>query len=117
MPGWSKYNKDKAPCMCLEGGSCSGSHGLRHAHHKALRIPAASPQDPVSFNSEAKHCAKGAAAVSGCDEKCTEAQLKQGHKGMGDKSKPVKYSPTGKNYKDVTQKVEEMLGSVGPRVR
>ena len=109
MTGWSKYNKDKAPCMCLEGGSCSGSHGLRHAHHKASRTPAADPQDHVSFDSEAKHCSEGAAAVSGCEAKCIEAQLKGGHKGMGDQSKPVKYSPTGKNYEDVNAKIQEML--------
>lgn len=117
LPGWKKYNMGKAPCMCLEGGSCSGSHGLRHATHKASRSPAAKKGDLVSFNSEAKHCAESAAAVSECDAACIEAQLKHGHKGMGDQKKKVKYSPTGRNYTDkleaLAKKISDMLPSAG----
>ena len=112
MPGWGNYKIDKAPCMCLEGGSCSGSHGLRSAHHKAF-----SPVDAGeerAFNDEVKHCADGAKAVAPqCNKACIEAQLKAGHKGMGDQRKAVKHSPSGKNYKDDEEallgKIDEML--------
>lgn len=101
LDGWKDYNKDKAPCMCLEGGSCSGSHGLRHKHHKAFSTVPAGTQRP--FEDELKHCAEGAATVSGCDQGCIEAQLKAGHKDLGNQNKPIKHSPTGKNF-DGTKK-------------
>lgn len=95
MPGWDTYNMNKAPCMCTEGGSCSGTHGLRHTHHKTTAgIPRNTQR---SFDAEVTHCAKGAKAVAPhCNEKCMEEQLKEGHKGLGDASKDVRYSPTGK---------------------
>jgi hypothetical protein len=98
MPGWEAYEIGKAPCMCTEGGSCSGTHGLRHAHHKTTAGPGVSPGDHRSFNAEVAHCAAGAKEVAPqCSKECIEAQLRQGHKGMGDQRKAVKYSPTGKN--------------------
>jgi hypothetical protein len=112
MTGWSKYKIDEAPCMCLEGGSCTGSHGLRHAHHKATS--GIKPGTHRSFDAEVDHCAAGAKSVAPqCDEDCIKAQLKEGHKGMGDPTKPVKYSPTGKNFLgkvgDLLAKIKEML--------
>jgi len=78
MPGWENYNIDKAPCMCLEGGSCSGSHGLRSAHHKAFSPVEAG--DERAFNDEMKHCAEGAKAIAPqCSQACIEAQLKTRH--------------------------------------
>jgi len=121
MAGWEPnaageggYSINKAPCMCLEGGSCTGSHGLRHAHHKATA--GISPGEHRSFDEEVKHCAAGAKAVAPqCDQKCIEAQLKQGHKDMGDGE--VKYSPTGKNFlgkvADLLKKIAEMLPKAG----
>jgi hypothetical protein len=107
---------EKAPCMCTEGGSCSGTHGLRHTHHKST-----SPVDNgthVSFDAEAKHCAKGAKTVApNCSEACIEAQLKEGHKGLGDQSKEVKHSSTGRtelsHYSDVQATVNETAGRIG----
>ena len=103
LSGWTLnngkggYDIDKAPCMCLEGGSCTGSHGLRHAHHKAHSD--VDPGDKHPFDAEATHCAEGAAAVAPmCSEECIKAQLKQGHASMGDTSAEVKHSPSGKNY-------------------
>jgi|CXWL01.1.fsa_nt_gi hypothetical protein len=112
IPGWGKYEIDAAPCMCLEGGSCSGSHGLRSAHHKAFSK--VENGTFVSFDDEVKHCAAGAKAVAPqCNQKCIEAQLKESHKGMGDASKPVKHSSSGKNFTDNTDalmaKIKEML--------
>jgi hypothetical protein len=122
MTGWEDYKIEKAPCMCLEGGSCTGSHGLRHAHHKATA--GVSPGTHRSFDDEVKHCAAGAKAVAPqCNQACIEAQLKAGHEGMGDQNKPVKYSPTGKNFigkvADLLDKIAAMLpkaGSVGSGV-
>ena len=98
--------------MCLEGGSCSGSHGLRSSHHKAFSPVDAG--DKVPFNDEVKHCAKGAKAIAPqCNQACIEAQLKSGHKGMGDQKKEVKHSPSGKNYEGDDQalldKIDDML--------
>ncbi|UHD16107.1 PAAR-like domain-containing protein [Thiocapsa bogorovii] len=116
MPGWEDYRIDDAPCMCLEGGSCTGSHGLRHAHHKASSGISAGTHR--SFDKEVKHCAAGAKAVAPqCNQDCIEAQLKAGHKGMGDQRKAVKYSPTGKNFmgnvKALLKKISDMLPKTG----
>jgi hypothetical protein len=103
LAGWQKtatktgYNIAKAPCMCCEGGSCTGSHGLRHSHHKAFS--SVKPGVERSFNEEVKHCAKGAKEIAPqCSKPCLEAQLKAGHRSMGNTSSKVKHSPTGKNY-------------------
>lgn len=93
---WPGYKAGKAPCMCAEGaGNTVGTHGLRHAHHKAN-----GPGEGVmqSFNKEADLCAQGAAEVfksSGCTEECIKAQLKNGHKGMGNQSTKIEHSPSG----------------------
>ena len=96
LDNWPKYNEDKAPVMCAEGGSqWHGSHGLRHAHHKSNSK--VKPGQPQSFDAEAKLAAQGAAEVfksSGCSEKCIEEQIKNGHKGMGEGD--VKHSPAGR---------------------
>jgi hypothetical protein len=120
MPGWGEYKINDAPCMCLEGGSCSGSHGLRHAWHKA-KSPNAKDAE-VSFDTEVKHCANSAHAVAPqCSPGCIEAQLKKGHEGMGDRRKKIKHSPTGRNYKEKIQKlldkIKEMLPKAGKKAR
>lgn len=96
LDDWANYNFSKAPCMCAEGGSNTvGSHGLRHAHHKANGPVKGVPQP---FASEADLAAKGATTVfkgSGCDEECIKKQLENGHKGMGDTGADVKRSPSG----------------------
>jgi hypothetical protein len=117
MTGWSKYDIGKAPCMCTEGGSCSGTHGLRHTIHKTT-----SPVEHgthVSFDAEATHCAKSAKAVApNCNEECIKAQLVEGHKGMGDQSKPVKHSSTGRteasHYSDVQAAVDTTARRLAP---
>jgi hypothetical protein len=123
MPGWEPnaageggYNMGKAPCMCLEGGSNTGSHGLRHAHHKAFSKIAKDAEQ--SFDKELDHCADGAVAVApACDKECLKAQLKEGHKPLGDTSKDVKHSPTGKNYTDnqpaLEAEIQRMIPNTG----
>lgn len=116
MPGWEGYKYKEAPCICLEGGSCSGSHGLRHAYHKAFSsVPNGTER---AFNDELKHCAESAVAVApGCNQACIEAQLKEGHKGMGDQRKKIKHSSTGKNFikktAELLKKIKEMIPMVG----
>lgn len=94
MPGWKNYSISAAPVMCAEGTTNThGSHGLRHAHHKANGPGEGKVH---SFDAECKLAAQGAAEVfktSGCQQECIEAQLKEGHKGMG--SGDVKHSPSG----------------------
>ncbi len=115
MDGWDDYKIDDAPCMCLEGGSNTGSHGLRHAHHKAFS-PVWSG-DEVSFNDEVKHCAEGAKAVAPkCNKKCLEAQLKEGHKGMGDRRKKIKHSSTGQNYIEDPDQLDVAINKMIPSV-
>lgn len=96
LSDWSKYDYTKAPCMCAEGGSnTAGSHGLRHAHHKANGPAAGSSQ---SFPAQAQLAAQGACTVfksSGCSEECIQKQLENGHKDMGNTSSSVKHSPSG----------------------
>ncbi len=116
MKGWEAYDMNKAPCMCTEGGSCSGTHGLRHTHHKTTS--AVTNGSPNTFDKEVTHCAKGAKAVAPhCSQECLEAQLKEGHKGLGDPSKPVKHSSTGKtdisHYASLQSTVNETAGKLG----
>ncbi|HZN62451.1 MAG TPA: PAAR-like domain-containing protein [Planctomycetota bacterium] len=96
LSDWKDYSPSKAPCICAEGGSnTAGSHGLRHAHHKAFGPEEGSMQ---SFGKQAELAAEGAALVfadSGCSKECIEEQLKNGHKGMGDQRSKVKHSPSG----------------------
>lgn len=115
MNGWGKYNVDDAPCMCLEGGSCSGSHGLRSAFHKAFSD--FENGDKVLFKVEVEHCAASAHAVAPqCDPICIAAQLRMGHEkmvGKGNTEKEIKHSSSGKNFKEepgtLLSKIEEML--------
>jgi hypothetical protein len=116
MTGWKKYRMEDAPCMCTEGGSCSGTHGLRHTHHKTTSDVAHGTHR--SFDKEVTHCAAGAKAVAPhCDQKCIEAQLKEGHKGLGDASKDVKHSSTGKtdieHYSSLQDTINKTAGSLG----
>jgi Domain of unknown function (DUF4150)/GHH signature containing HNH/Endo VII superfamily nuclease toxin 2 len=96
LEGWENYVDDKAPCMCAEGASnTAGSHGLRHAHHKASDVK---KDVLLSFNDEVNLCVKGQSVVfstSGCTENCVKEQLKYAHKQMGDLSAKVKHSPSG----------------------
>lgn len=122
MPDWKPnastgatgYDINKAPCMCTEGGSCSGTHGLRHAHHKAFSD--VDSGDPTPFEDEVKHCADGAKAIAPqCNQACLEAQLTEGHKGMGDTSGEVKHSPTGKNYTDDPEALVDKIKEIVPK--
>ncbi|SPB18052.1 VgrG protein [Caballeronia novacaledonica] len=114
LDDWKKYEDQKAPCMCLEGGSCSGTHGLRSSHHKAYSDVEAG--DPVSFADEVDHCADGAVAVAPrCDKDCIVAQLVAGHKDMGDPKADIKHSPTGRNYTDNPEDLDALMkNTVGP---
>ncbi|HYP84231.1 PAAR-like domain-containing protein [Variovorax sp.] len=113
--GWT-YSMNKAPCMCTEGGSCSGTHGLRHTHHKTTS--AVAHGKPVPFETEVKHCAKGAKAVAPqCNEECLAAQLREGHKDMGDPATDIKHSSTGKpditHYDSLKQTIDQTAGKLG----
>ena len=110
MPGWDNYKMADAPCMCTEGGSCSGTHGLRHAHHKTTAGPGIKPGDTRSFDKEVSHCADGAKEVAPqCTKECIEAQLKEGHKQFCDPPKDVKYSPTGKKDLSKFKKLQAII--------
>jgi hypothetical protein len=115
VEGWEDYDIDKAPCMCLEGANNThGNHGLRHAHHKAFSDNDSG--DMVSFNDEADHCASGAKAVAPqCEEECIKAQLVRGHKGMGDRRKKIKHSPSGTSMSQ--DQVDNKIENFGRKVR
>lgn len=113
VAGWKNYSIGDAPCMCTEGGSCTGSHGLRHAYHKAFSsVPNGTYQ---SFDAEIDHCAKSAKAVAPqCDERCIAAQLKEGHKSMGDVSKPIRHRSTGRNFADDPGQLRKLIRETLP---
>jgi uncharacterized Zn-binding protein involved in type VI secretion len=95
---FEKYDYNAAPCMCAEGASnTAGSHGLRHAHHKANGTVAAGKKQ--SFAEQKTLAAQGANEVfkaSGCSQACIEAQLEKGHKDMGCKTNGnIKHAPSG----------------------
>jgi len=93
FPGIKRYNPSDAPVICAEGPNHSlGTHGQLHSIQSyGMR---ASRKKTLAYMQKA-----GAGAVkavfpeSGCDPKCTEAQLKQYHE------KQAKISPD----KELTQ--------------
>jgi hypothetical protein len=112
LPGWKNYSMRKAPCMCAEGPSnTEGSHGLRHAAHKALGPEAGAPH---SFAQSVNLAIKSTQAVfksSNCSNKCLRAQLNAGHKDMCSeelKDAQVKHSPSGEEISE-----EELASRVG----
>lgn len=102
--------------MCAEGASnTAGSHGLRHAHHKA-NGPAEGTME--SFSKQSELAAKGATTVfksSGCSKACIKAQLEEGHKGMGDTKKDIKHAPSGPSMekKGIVAAVKKLLFGKG----
>lgn len=116
LPGWNGYKPSKAPCMCAEGASnTAGSHGLRHAHHKAYGPAEGTKQ---SFGKQAELAAKGATTVfksSGCSKACIKTQLEEGHKGMGDTNKDIKHTPSGSTVpkKSIVGRVMQLLFGKG----
>lgn len=110
LSGWQKYNHRKAPCMCLEGANNThGSHGVRHAHHKAFSE--VEKGERQSFLKEAAHCAASAKAVAPqCDEGCLLAQIKEGHRASGRLNGKVKHSPSGATMSesDVDAQIESL---------
>jgi len=94
LDNWDGYKMGAAPCVCAEGGSNThGSHGLRHASHKA-NGPGAGVIH--SFDEELTLCLDSVQTVfksSNCDRACLEAQLRDGHARMGEGD--VKHSPSG----------------------
>ena len=122
LPGWggdNGYDIDKAPCMCAEGPNNTwGSHGLRHAHHKAfppvIGGKEVQAEQRMPFNKAVSHAAEGAATVfkaSGCTQECLEYQLKRGHQDMCDSNPPpeVKYSPSG----SASEQIDVAMGIEG----
>lgn len=102
MPGWESYDADKAPVMCLEGGSTNGSHGLRHSFHKSM-IHKGMKTKPteVSFNKEMEFCTESATFLAPqCSPECIQKQLEEGHKDMGDRRRKLRHSPTGSDPSD-----------------
>lgn len=110
---WKNYDYSKAPCLCAEGGSnTAGSHGLRHAHHKA-NGPGKGAMQP--FKKEAALASKGATTVlksSGCSESCIQNQLEEGHKAMGNVDGNVKHSPSGSTM--TNQEITAQAGAYSP---
>lgn len=112
VDGWSKYNPDNAPCMCLEGASnTAGNHGLRHAYHKAFGPEKGTME---SFNKQAERAAESASAVSGCDKECLVAQLKSAKGHPGDKRKKIKHSPSGSQMS--RQDIQSQVAARNPTV-
>lgn len=110
------YSAGAAPCMCLEGGSNSGSHGLRHAYHKAFSpVPNGAAN---SFSAEAKFCAASAEAVAPqCKAECIEAQVTAGHEEMGcDVKGMIKHSSTGENPEEHPGLMDRIKEALWPAV-
>lgn len=90
-----KYNPDKAPCICVPGtGHSTGKHGKVHTATNNLTVNHASVINNVegkTINAEARWTAaeseavgaKAVAEVTGCDEGCIKAQVREGHRKMG----------------------------------
>jgi len=87
LDGVPKYDEKKAPCVCAEGGSGTGTHGLLHTFQTqaALTKESDGTYTPKEKTSLKEAQATGAKAVndtfpeSNCNPKCIEAQLNNYH--------------------------------------
>lgn len=83
--GCSKYNQNKAPCICVDGKTKTpGSlHGKLHKVFDKLEDNYLASTDPRKAGSwtykQAKSAATKSAKKAGCSAKCTNAQLKHYH--------------------------------------
>ena len=118
--GWDDYKINQAPCMCTEGTSnVGGSHGLRHSVHKLMGKKAGLKKgDPVDFETELKRSAKSACKATssaGCNQECIEAQLRNGHKGMG--SGDITHQPSGRSMSqaDIDSKITDFSSAPSSR--
>ena len=77
--GLSKYDKNSALCVCMEGTSQHvGSHGKKHAAiDYAARKKGIKPGQKCSIAEYNKVCAQAVAAQCGCDPGCIEQQLNE----------------------------------------
>jgi hypothetical protein len=89
--GWSKYQTDKAPVMCVEGpNQTTATHGQMHTRRGVVALKEA---DAKGEWPRAKATAIGAKAArktfpdSKCTQKCLEAQLNHYHSQAKDKGK------------------------------
>lgn len=101
VAGAKSYNASQAPCICVEGGKSSATHGLFHAAHardlKNLKGALTFGKATDIACSNVKEVLKS----SGCSEACIRAQLKKGgHEGISD-STPL--NPKSQNPKDVSK--------------
>lgn len=102
IAGCSKYDDEKAPCVCAEGNDNStGSHGLLHLRQReyAEKWAKQHPGEDWALP-EAIDCGVQALMKvfpsSGCRPACIEAQLKREHEEMGiEESTPLRRKPSG----------------------
>lgn len=92
IPGWKKYNVDKAPCICAEGpNQTTATHGQLHVRRGVV----AERQANGTWSSK-KAAQVGAKAItkvfpdSGCNQACLEAQINQYHDSVANPKNPSK---------------------------
>ncbi|MFL6532118.1 MAG: PAAR-like domain-containing protein [Pseudomonas sp.] len=93
--GWSKYETDKAPVMCVEGpNQTTATHGQMHTRRGVVALKEADAKGEWPRSTATATGAKAARKTfpdSKCSQKCLEAQLNSYHdqaKGPG-KEKPI----------------------------
>ena len=116
------YSAKNAPCVCCEGTSWhEGSHAMVHTVQGNLNNKSANKAGKITMSKARKNGAKALRKVfpeSGCSQKCIEAQLKNGHKGIKDNqeigSKPSGYTSDADVAK-VEARVEAKLNALKGR--
>lgn len=91
--GNNKYDKNKAPCICVEGQGHSqgGDHERIHTETNCATIEemglpagkAISPDERWKVKQAESVGAKSVAKITGCDEECTKSQIRSSHNDMG----------------------------------
>jgi Domain of unknown function (DUF4150)/GHH signature containing HNH/Endo VII superfamily nuclease toxin 2 len=109
-----KYSYNGAPCVCAQGNSHStGKHGEIHAltnnltiNHKAVNANFVSATGKSIAGEASDHGwtagtaeevgSKAVSKITGCNEKCIQAQVRKGHQAMGiQKSDPIRPTTAG----------------------
>lgn len=117
--GVAGYKHDDAPCMCVTGTSWhSGNHQYLHTAQSVLDDFHKDSNGNVSVEQAARNGGQAQKEIfkeQGCDPKCIEAQVVEGHNRMGiDKKTKVKHVSIAEQEKYADRLMDVLDGNAVP---
>lgn len=120
--GWSKYQTDKAPVMCVEGpNQTTATHGQMHTRRGVVALKEADAKGEWPRSKATETGAKAAKKTfpdSDCSQECLEAQLNKYHDSAKDPGDEKPINARASMTSDPAQRANaaaEMIGSESSR--